>query len=59
MNGKAVMRGHNETTAEMESAFSNQVGHPVTDGMGLKGRYDYTVYCPLQPAALGPRRHRL
>ena len=44
MNGKAVMRGHNETAAEMASVFSNQVGHPVTDGTGLKGKYDYTVY---------------
>lgn len=44
MNGKGVMRGHNESAAEMAAMFSNQVGHPVTDGTGLKGKYDYTVY---------------
>lgn len=26
----------------MASKFSNQVGHPVTDGTGLTGKYDYT-----------------
>jgi uncharacterized protein (TIGR03435 family) len=43
MNGKAAMRGHNETAAEMASKFSNQVGHPVTDNTGLTGMYDYTL----------------
>ena len=44
MNGKAVMRGHNETTAVMASQFSIQVGHPVMDATGLTGKYDYTIY---------------
>jgi uncharacterized protein (TIGR03435 family) len=44
MSGKAAMRGHNETTAEMASAFSIQVGNPVTDATGLTGKYDYTIY---------------
>ncbi len=44
MRGKAVMRGHNETTAEMASAFSYQVGNPVTDATGLPDKYDYTIY---------------
>jgi len=44
MSGKAAMRGHNETAAEMASKFSGQLGHPVTDGTGLTGRYDYTLY---------------
>jgi uncharacterized protein (TIGR03435 family) len=44
MNGKAAMRGHNETAPEMASKLSNQVGHPVTDGTGLTGKYDYTLY---------------
>jgi len=66
MSGKAVMRGHNETAEEMASAFSNQVGHPVTDGTVLKGRYDYTLYwstsatrvvfAPLPPSADGALR---
>ena len=42
--GKAVMRGHNETGAEMASRFSTQVGSPVTDATGLTGKYDYTIY---------------
>jgi uncharacterized protein (TIGR03435 family) len=44
MSGKAAMRGHNETAPEMASKFSNQVGHPVTNGTGLTGKYDYTLY---------------
>ena len=44
MNGKAAMRGHNETTAQMASQFSVQVGHPVKDATGLTGKYDYTIY---------------
>ena len=43
MGDKAIMRGHNETAADMASAFSNQVGSPVTDATGLSGMYDYTV----------------
>ncbi|HKE26901.1 MAG TPA: TIGR03435 family protein [Bryobacteraceae bacterium] len=52
MSGKAAMRGHNETAAEMASKFSNQVGHPVTDGTGLRGKYDYTLYWSV-PATRG------
>jgi uncharacterized protein (TIGR03435 family) len=52
MNGKAAMRGHNETAAEMASKFSNQVGHPVIDGTGLTGKYDYTLFWSV-PATRG------
>lgn len=41
---KAVMRGHNETAAEMASMFSTQVRSPVTDTTGLTGKYDYIIY---------------
>jgi len=44
MRDKAVMRGHNETTAQMASAFSSQVGGPVNDATGLTGNYDYLLY---------------
>lgn len=44
MRDKAVMRGHNETAAQMAAAFSGQVGSPVTDATGLTGTYDYTIY---------------
>jgi len=44
MRDKAVMRGHNETAAQMASAFSGQVGSPVTDATGLTGTYDYLLY---------------
>lgn len=41
---KAIMRGHNETAAEMASMFSGQVGSLVTDATGLMGKYDYTIH---------------
>jgi uncharacterized protein (TIGR03435 family) len=44
MGSKGAMRGHNETAAEMASAFSIQIASPVTDATGLTGKYDYTIF---------------
>ncbi len=44
MRDKAVMRGHNETAAQMASSFSAQVGGPVNDATGLTESYDYLLY---------------
>jgi uncharacterized protein (TIGR03435 family) len=60
MNGKAVMRDHAQTTADMAERFSNQIGKPVTDATGLKGKYDYTIYwsaAAMRPAAASPDGH--
>ena len=49
MNGKAVTRGHEETTQQIATKLSNQAGRPVTDATGLTGKYDYTLYWALPP----------
>ncbi|HLH19143.1 MAG TPA: TIGR03435 family protein [Bryobacteraceae bacterium] len=43
MNGKAMMRAHNETAGQIAAKLAGQIGHPVTDATGLKGKYDYTL----------------
>jgi uncharacterized protein (TIGR03435 family) len=43
--GKMVMRGHNETAAEMARAIGPRtLGGPLTDATGLTGKYDYTIF---------------
>jgi len=44
MNGKGAMRGHLETAEQIAAKLSGQMGSPVNDATGLKGKYDYTVY---------------
>jgi len=42
--GKMVMRGHNETVADLAHAIGvRTLGGPLTDATGLTGKYDYTV----------------
>jgi uncharacterized protein (TIGR03435 family) len=43
--GKIVMRGHNETMAELARAIGPQaLGSPLTDATGLTGKYDYSIF---------------
>lgn len=54
--GKVGMRGHNQTVAEMASAIGiRTLDGPLTDGTGLTGKYDYTIFwfMQAQTAALG------
>jgi len=52
MNGRARSRQNGQTTEQLANMLANQVGKPVTDATGLKGKYDYT----LSWAAGGPVR---
>ena len=43
--GKMVMRGHNETAAEMARAIGMRtLDGPLTDATGLADKYDYTIF---------------
>jgi uncharacterized protein (TIGR03435 family) len=42
-NGRATMRSAEESMAEFARRLSEQVGRPVTDATGLKGKYDFTL----------------
>jgi bla regulator protein blaR1 len=47
--GKMIMRGHNETAAEMARAIGvRTLDGPLTDATGLTGNYDYTVFWSMQ-----------
>ncbi len=43
MNGRARMRESRTTMADFAQRLSNQVGRPVIDGTGLKGKYDFVL----------------
>jgi uncharacterized protein (TIGR03435 family) len=43
--GKAGLRGHNQTAAEMASFIGiRTLNGPLTDATGLTGKYDYTIF---------------
>lgn len=42
-NGRSTMRSADESMAEFARRLSDQVGRPVTDATGLKGKYDFTL----------------
>jgi len=44
MNGKARMVSSGMTMEQFANFLSNQVDRPVTDGTGLKGKYDISIY---------------
>jgi uncharacterized protein (TIGR03435 family) len=47
--GKMVMRGHNETVAQMAGAIQlRTLPGPLTDATGLTGKYDYTIFWSVQ-----------
>jgi uncharacterized protein (TIGR03435 family) len=43
INGKATMQADGETMEEFAKQLSNQVGKPVQDATGLKGKYDFSL----------------
>jgi uncharacterized protein (TIGR03435 family) len=43
MNGSARARQPNFTTEQIANMLANQLGQPVTDVTGLKGKYDFTL----------------
>jgi uncharacterized protein (TIGR03435 family) len=44
MSGRgARMRQSNESMADFAKMLQNQLGHPVTDATGLKGKYDFEL----------------
>ncbi len=50
MNGKATMNADGETMEELARQLSNQVGKPVQDATGLKGKYDFSLTFDAQGA---------
>jgi uncharacterized protein (TIGR03435 family) len=44
MNGRASMRFTDASMAQFVSMLTNQVGAPVTDATGLKGKYDFNLH---------------
>ncbi len=51
INGKATMSADGETMEEFAAQLTNQVGKPVTDATGLKGKYDFAL--TFDPSSLG------
>lgn len=43
MNGKARWRASDETMEQLASMLGAQLGQPVKDATGLKGKYDFTL----------------
>jgi uncharacterized protein (TIGR03435 family) len=43
INGKATMQADGETMEEFAKQLTNQVGKPVSDATGLKGKYDFAL----------------
>jgi uncharacterized protein (TIGR03435 family) len=44
VKGRARMQGVNETMDQLSRKLINQLDLPVTNGTGLAGRYDYSLY---------------
>ena len=44
MPGRAKMTAIQLSMDQLVTSLSNQLGKPVTDGTGLKGKYDFTLY---------------
>ena len=51
MNGRARMQADSSTMEDLARTLSNQMGKPVTDGTGLKGKYEFTL--TFDPASMG------
>jgi uncharacterized protein (TIGR03435 family) len=43
MNGKARWRASDETMEQLASMLGTQLGQPVKDATGMKGKYDFTL----------------
>jgi len=43
ISGHAYWIGKQETMVDLADRLTTEVGHPVTDATGLKGRYDFTM----------------
>jgi uncharacterized protein (TIGR03435 family) len=43
VNGRARIRGNNESMEHFAGILSNRLGKPVIDGTGLKGKYEFTL----------------
>ena len=43
-NGRARMRRHNYTMAELASQIAFQLAKPVNDASGLRGKYDFVLF---------------
>jgi len=44
MNGRARMQASQQTMEQFAGMLSGQLGKPVTDATGLKGKYDFELY---------------
>jgi uncharacterized protein (TIGR03435 family) len=55
--GRMIMRGHNETVAEMARAIGiRTLDGPLMDATGLTGKYDYTISWSMQATMAALRR---
>ena len=53
MNGNARMQMYGETMEQLANRLSGQLGKPVTDETGLKGKYDYALTYSVDAALAG------
>jgi len=51
MNGRARLQADSSTMEDLARTLSNQMGKPVTDGTGLKGKYEFTL--TFDPSSMG------
>jgi uncharacterized protein (TIGR03435 family) len=49
MNGKARWRASNETMEQLATMLGVQLGQPVKDATGMKGKYDFTLSWANEP----------
>ncbi len=54
MNGRARMQASKETMEQLAGMLGGQLGKPVTDATGLKGKYDFELYWVSSGMMMGP-----
>jgi uncharacterized protein (TIGR03435 family) len=54
INGKACVRAEGQTMEQLSKMLSNQLGKPVTDTTGLKGKYDFNMTFAAENTRGGP-----
>ncbi len=58
MGNKARWRAIKVTSAQIASMFASQLGQPVNDATGLKGKYDFTLSWVTESRGGDPRSRR-
>ena len=54
VNGRARMKANQQTMEQFAGMLSSQMGKPVTDATGLKGKYDFTLTWAPDGMMMGP-----